>query len=79
MKVKSLGVVFLVLMLAGVWLTYGVFTKKFTDYDEVVVHAPAELRSFGRIRTVVDGPGSSFYVTTDNGGGSDAILLVRPR
>jgi phospholipid/cholesterol/gamma-HCH transport system substrate-binding protein len=39
MKVKSLGVVFLVLMLAGVWLTYGVFTKKFTDYDEVVVHA----------------------------------------
>lgn len=43
------------------------------------VHVPAELRRFGRIRTVVDGPGSTFYVTTDNGGGSDAILLVRPR
>jgi phospholipid/cholesterol/gamma-HCH transport system substrate-binding protein len=39
MRTKSLGVVFLVLMLAAVWLTYGVFTKKFTDYDEVVVHA----------------------------------------
>ena len=43
------------------------------------VHVPDELRQYGRIRTVVDGPGSSFYVTTDNGGGSDAILLVTPR
>ncbi|MFC7496069.1 MULTISPECIES: PQQ-dependent sugar dehydrogenase [unclassified Nocardioides] len=42
------------------------------------VHVPDELRQFGRIRTVVDGPGSSFYVTTDNGGGTDAILRVRP-
>lgn len=42
------------------------------------VHVPDELRRFGRIRTVVDGPGSTFYVTTDNGGGSDAILMVRP-
>lgn len=39
MRTKSLGVVFLVLMLAAVWLTYGVFTKKFTDYDEVTVRA----------------------------------------
>ncbi len=39
MKLKALGVVFLSLMLASVWATYGVFTKKFTDYDEVVVHA----------------------------------------
>lgn len=42
-------------------------------------HAPAELRRFGRLRTVVDGPGSTFYVTTDNGDGRDAILRVRPR
>ncbi|MBA2952205.1 PQQ-dependent sugar dehydrogenase [Nocardioides sp. MAH-18] len=42
------------------------------------VHVPDELRGFGRIRTVVDGPGSTFYVTTDNGGGADAILQVRP-
>jgi aldose sugar dehydrogenase len=43
------------------------------------VQVPAALRRYGRIRTVVDGPGSSFYVTTDNGGGADAILRVRPR
>ncbi|GAA1807529.1 PQQ-dependent sugar dehydrogenase [Nocardioides hankookensis] len=43
------------------------------------VKVPAALRHFGRIRTVVDGPGSTFFVTTDNGGGSDAILRVRPR
>ncbi len=34
---KVLGVVFLVLLLSGVWLSYGVFTKKFTDYDEVAL------------------------------------------
>jgi glucose/arabinose dehydrogenase len=43
------------------------------------VRVPPALRQFGRIRTVVDGPGSVFYVTTDNGGGDDAILAVRPR
>ncbi len=30
---------FLALMLAAVWVTYGVFTQKFSDYDEVTVHA----------------------------------------
>ena len=34
---KALGVVFLCLLLGGVWLTYGVFTKKFTDYAEVTL------------------------------------------
>ena len=42
------------------------------------VQVPSVLRRYGRIRTVVDGPGSSFYVTTDNGDGNDAILRVRP-
>ena len=32
-----LGVVFLCLILTGVWAAYGVFTKKFTDYDEVTL------------------------------------------
>lgn len=32
-----LGVVFLCLILTGVWVSYGVFTKKFTDYDEVTL------------------------------------------
>ena len=39
MRTKALGIVFLVLMLTGVWAAYGVFTKKFTDYDEVTVRA----------------------------------------
>lgn len=39
MRRKTLGIVFLALMLTGVWATYGVFTQKFSDYDEVVVHA----------------------------------------
>ncbi|WP_232211563.1 MULTISPECIES: MCE family protein [Nocardioides] len=32
---KVLGVVFLALLLSSVWLSYGVFTQKFTDFDEV--------------------------------------------
>ncbi|MBI2244061.1 MAG: PQQ-dependent sugar dehydrogenase [Nocardioides sp.] len=43
------------------------------------VRVPAALRQHGRIRTVVDGPGSIAYITTDNGNGNDAILVVRPR
>jgi glucose/arabinose dehydrogenase len=43
------------------------------------VRVPGALRHYGRIRTVVDGPGSAVYVTTDNGNGQDAILVVRPR
>ena len=43
------------------------------------VRVPPALKKYGRIRTVVDGPGSVFYVTTDNGNGDDAILRVRPR
>lgn len=34
-----LGVVFLCLLLTGVYLTYAVFTKKFADYDEVTLRA----------------------------------------
>lgn len=32
---KLLGIVFLALLLAGVYLTYGIFSKKFVSYDEV--------------------------------------------
>ena len=39
MRTKALGIVFLALMVTGVWATYGVFTKQFTDYDEVTVKA----------------------------------------
>jgi len=35
---KALGVVFVCLLLLGVWLTYATFTKKFASYDEVTLH-----------------------------------------
>lgn len=34
---KLLGIVFVAMLMMGVWATYGVFTKKFTDYDEVTL------------------------------------------
>ncbi|MEO6510989.1 MAG: MCE family protein [Nocardioides sp.] len=34
---KVLGIVFLCLLLAGVWLTYGIFSKKFVAYDKVTL------------------------------------------
>jgi glucose/arabinose dehydrogenase len=43
------------------------------------VAVPPALRRYGRLRTVVDGPGAVLYVPTDNGGGHDSILAVRPR
>ena len=39
---------------------------------------PSGAAKCGRIRTVVDGPGPTTYVTTDNGGGDDSILAVHP-
>lgn len=38
-RFKALGVVFICLLLAGVWLTYGIFTQKFTTFDEVTLDA----------------------------------------
>jgi glucose/arabinose dehydrogenase len=43
------------------------------------VRTPDALRRYGRLRTVVDGPGAVLYVPTDNGGGHDQILAVRPQ
>lgn len=34
---KALGVIFMCLVLLGVWLTYAIFTKKFSDYEEVTL------------------------------------------
>jgi phospholipid/cholesterol/gamma-HCH transport system substrate-binding protein len=39
LKLKALGIVFLCLLLAGVWLTYGVFSQKFTKFDKVTLDA----------------------------------------
>jgi phospholipid/cholesterol/gamma-HCH transport system substrate-binding protein len=39
MGVRVYGVVFLALCLLAVWFTYAVFTKKFSDYDEVTLQS----------------------------------------
>jgi phospholipid/cholesterol/gamma-HCH transport system substrate-binding protein len=36
---KLLGVVFLALLVAGVYLTYAIFTKQFAEYDEVTLES----------------------------------------
>jgi len=36
---RVLGIIFLCLLLLGVWLTYAMFTKKFADYEEVTLEA----------------------------------------
>jgi glucose/arabinose dehydrogenase len=40
--------------------------------------APTPLQRYGRIRTVVAAPNGTLLVTTDNGGGSDVLLRVKP-
>ena len=40
--------------------------------------APAELRRYGRLRDVASAHDGSLLVTTDNGGGRDVVLRVRP-
>lgn len=37
MRTRLLGIVFLALVVLAVYLTYGVFTQKFTDYDRVTL------------------------------------------
>jgi phospholipid/cholesterol/gamma-HCH transport system substrate-binding protein len=38
-RYKLLGVVFLALLVAGVWFTYGIFSQKFTSFDKVTLDA----------------------------------------
>ena len=70
MRTRSLGVLFLVLMLAAVWATYGVFTQKFSDYDEVTVEASKiglqlPKRADVKIKGVIVGEVLDFEPTTE--------------
>ena len=60
MRFKALGIVFVALLLGAVYSTYAVFTKKFADYDEVVLettHVGLQLpeRADVKIRGVIVG------------------------
>ena len=41
--------------------------------------APEPLRGYGRLRSVTSLANGDLLVTTSNGGGTDAVLRVRPR
>ncbi|GAA1927893.1 MCE family protein [Nocardioides hwasunensis] len=81
-RTRALGAVFLVLMLAAVWVTYAVFTKKFTSYDQVTVHASKiglqlPQRADVKIRGVIVGEVLDYAPTAD---GADITLgLYRDR
>lgn len=80
LKLKSLGVVFLCLLLAGVWLTYAVFTKKFTDYDKVTLHTSSiglqlPTRADVKIRGVIVGEVLEFESVSD---GAEITLGLYP-
>ena len=70
LKLKALGLLFLALLLAGVWLTYGVFTQKFTHFDEVTLDAPTiglqmPERADVKIRGVIVGEVLGFSATDE--------------
>ena len=79
-RLKALGILFICLLLAGVWLTYGVFTQKFTHFDEVTLDAPAiglqmPDRADVKIRGVIVGQVLGFSAT---GGGARIRLGIFP-
>jgi phospholipid/cholesterol/gamma-HCH transport system substrate-binding protein len=77
---KLLGVLFLCLVLLGVYMTYAVFTKKFADYDEVKLQTskiglqlPA--RADVKIRGVIVGEVLDFDTTAE---GAELTLGIYP-
>ncbi len=78
--VKVLGIVFLCLLLAGVYLTYAIFTKKFVDYDKVTLQTSAiglqlPKRADVKVRGVIVGEVLGFDATSD---GADVTLGLYP-
>jgi phospholipid/cholesterol/gamma-HCH transport system substrate-binding protein len=68
LKLRLLGIVFLCLLLAGAWLTYGIFSQKFTHFDEVTLDASSiglqmPERADVKIRGVIVGQVLGFSAT----------------
>ncbi len=67
---RVLGAAFLALLMLAVWLTYAIFTKSFTDYDEVTLRASKiglQLpdRADVKIRGVIVGEVTAVKTSTD--------------
>ncbi|WP_036506978.1 MCE family protein [Nocardioides sp. URHA0020] len=77
---KVAGVVFLCLLLAGVYLTYAIFSKKFTAYDEVTLQTSTiglqlPERADVKIRGVIVGEVLDF---SSQGDGAEVTLGIYP-
>lgn len=77
---KVMGVGFLCLLLAGVYLTYAIFTKKWSEYDEVTLQTSAiglqlPERADVKIRGVIVGEVLDFHPTEE---GADVTLGIYP-
>ena len=77
---KFLGIAFVLILLAGVWFTYAVFSKKFTDYDEVKLETSTiglqlPSRADVKIRGVIVGEVLDFASNAD---GAELTLGIYP-
>ncbi len=77
---KVLGVLFIALVMLGVYLTYATFTKKFTDYEEVTLETSTiglqlPLRGDVKYRGVIVGEVLDYTSTAD---GADVTLGLYP-
>jgi phospholipid/cholesterol/gamma-HCH transport system substrate-binding protein len=76
-----LGIIFLCLLVGGVYLTYGIFTKKFVDYERVTLQTSniglqLPSRADVKIRGVIVGEVLDFSTTTD---GAELTLGIFPQ
>ena len=77
---KILGVLFLALLMVGVYLTYAIFTKKFTDYQEVTLETSTiglqlPMRADVKYRGVIVGEVLDY---TSTAGGAEVTLGIFP-
>jgi glucose/arabinose dehydrogenase len=68
------------LLVVGLLKDTGVLALRLDEQGELVeqFRVPELEDAHGRIRAVVQGGDGALYVTTDNGGGDDQLLRVRP-
>jgi phospholipid/cholesterol/gamma-HCH transport system substrate-binding protein len=80
LRTRALGLCFLALVVAGVWLTYAVFTQRFTDFDEVTLETSSvglQLpdRADVKVRGVIVG---QVLEQRSTGGGAKLTLGIEP-
>ncbi|SFC60397.1 phospholipid/cholesterol/gamma-HCH transport system substrate-binding protein [Nocardioides terrae] len=80
LRTRALGICFLALVVGGVWMTYAVFTQKFTDFDRVTLETTSvglQLpdRADVKVRGVIVGEVLKQQAT---GGGAKLTLGIKP-